>query len=295
MKKLLLVLYFALNGLLLTAVHGGEARINKVWETTDDLQAPESVIFDEKRNVLYVSNINGGPMDKDDNGFIARVSLQGEIIELKWFTDPLWAPKGMAIANDHLYVADISKVVEVDLETGQLVKVYTVADAVFLNDVAADQQGNIYISDMMTNTIHRIKNGQIEPWLKSERLASPNGLTVVKDSLVVGSWGVMDGEGFATSVPGHLLTISLGDKTIADLGGSGPTGNLDGVEMTESGDFLVTDWMAGKLLLVNKDGQVENLLDLEQGSADHEYIESSRLILIPMMKNNKLLAYEFKL
>ncbi len=308
---ILLIGTFLFSGL----AQAEQGSITQLWETSDtELLAPESVVHDEKRNVLYVSNINGSPMEKVENGFISKLSLEGEIVELKWFAETLWAPKGMAISGDHLFVADISRVVEIDLETGKLVNTYSVADAVFLNDVAADQNGDIYISDMMTNTIHRIKDGKIESWLVSEKLASPNGLTVVDDyvrpfqwgskrpepdlhrieQLIVGSWGVMDGEGFATSTPGHLISVSLCDKAITDLGSAESIGNLDGVERTANGNFLVTDWLAGKLFLIDSKGTAETLLDLDQGSADHEYIQESGLVLIPMMLNNKVVAYHFK-
>ena len=289
--QILLIGTFLFSGIV-WAEHGS---ITQLWETSEtELQTPESVIHDEKRNFLYVSNINGSPMEKVENGFISKLSLEGEILELKWFSESLWAPKGMAIAGDHLFVADISRVVEIDLETGKLVTTYPVKEAVFLNDVAADTNGDIYISDMMTNTIHRINDGKIEIWLASEKLASPNGLTVVDDQLVVGTWGVMDGEGFETSVPGHLINVSLCDTEITDFGSAESVGNLDGVERTANGSFLVTDWLAGKLLLIDAKGTVETLLDLDQGSADHEYIQGSGLVLIPMMNNNKLVAYQFK-
>jgi sugar lactone lactonase YvrE len=252
------------------------------------------VIYDEKREVLYVSSINGSGMEKVENGFISKLSLEGEIVELKWFSESLWAPKGMAIFDDHLFVADISRVVEIDLETGKLVKTYPVAEAVFLNDVTADINGDIYISDMMTNTIHRIKDGKIESWLTSEKLASPNGLVVVDEQLVVGTWGVMDGEGFATSTPGHLINISLCGKGITDRVSSDPIGNLDGLEISANGNFLATDWLAGKLLLIDSKGTVETLLDLDQGSADLDYIHESGLIVIPMMMDNKVVAYRFQ-
>ncbi len=289
--------YFFLIGTFLFSgiAQAEQGAVTKLWETSEtELQTPESVIHDEKRNVLYVSNINGSPMEKVENGFISRLSLEGEILDLKWFRESLWAPKGMAISGDHLFVADISRVVEIDLESGKLVNIYEAEDAVFLNDVAADQNGDIYISDMMTNTIHRIKEGKIEAWLASEKLSSPNGLTVVDDQLIVGTWGVMDGEGFATSVPGHLISVSLCSSDITDLGSADPVGNLDGVERTSSGDFLITDWMAGKLLLVDQQGQVNTLLDLDQGMADHEFIKESGLVLLPMMMNNKIIAYRFQ-
>ena len=52
-----------------------------VW-TLDGLETPESVLFDEERDVLYVSNVGGEPTVKDGNGYISRVSPDGKMQEL---------------------------------------------------------------------------------------------------------------------------------------------------------------------------------------------------------------------
>ena len=167
---------------------------------------------------------------------------------------------------------------------------YQVADAKFLNDVAASPAGEIFVSDMAANRIHVLKDGQFSIWLESPDLESPNGLLVQGDNLILGAWGVMT-EGFSTVVPGHLKSISLKDKTITSLGDGSPIGNLDGVEADLDGDFYVTDWMNGKLFRITATGQAELLLRLEQGMADHEFLPDRNMLFIPMMNNNKLLAY----
>jgi hypothetical protein len=45
---------------------------------------PEAVLHDTTADVYLVSNINGGPADKDDNGFIARLAPTGAVLTLKW-------------------------------------------------------------------------------------------------------------------------------------------------------------------------------------------------------------------
>ena len=52
----------------------GQAKFNKIWETPADLKNPESVVYAPKQNLLFVSNINGKPDQKDQNGFISTVS-----------------------------------------------------------------------------------------------------------------------------------------------------------------------------------------------------------------------------
>ena len=81
------------------------------------------------------------------------------------------------------------------------------------------------------------------------------------------------------------------DKTIKSIGDGSSVGNLDGVEADNDGGFYVTDWMNGKLLHIEYTGEVTVLLDLPQGSADHEFIMEKNLILIPLMKDNKLISY----
>jgi len=61
-----------------------EPSVIKKWETDTLLRTPESVLLDEGRNILYISNINGQPTDKDGNGFISKVTLDGKIENLKW-------------------------------------------------------------------------------------------------------------------------------------------------------------------------------------------------------------------
>ena len=40
-------------------------KINKLWETRNDLKNPESVAYAPKQDVLFVSNINGKPTQKE--------------------------------------------------------------------------------------------------------------------------------------------------------------------------------------------------------------------------------------
>ena len=125
------------------------------------MKNPESVVYAPKQNVLFVSNIDGKPDQKDQSGFISKVSpSNGSIIELNWITG-LNAPKGMAIydnnnSSSRLYVSDITDLVEIDIGSGKIIKRFNAPGSTFLNDVALDDQGNIYVSDTVTNTIYKL-------------------------------------------------------------------------------------------------------------------------------------------
>ena len=113
---------------------------------------PESVLHDTAADLYLVSNINGSPLEKDDNGFISRVSPEGQVVALKWIDGAaegvtLNAPKGMAISGDTLYVADIDALRMFDRATGAPKGQIAVEGATFLNDLAVAPAGGVYLTD----------------------------------------------------------------------------------------------------------------------------------------------------
>jgi sugar lactone lactonase YvrE len=281
----------------------GQTEFNKIWETPVDLKNPESVVYAPKQNLLFVSNINGKLDQKDQNGFISTVSpSNGSIVELNWITG-LNAPKGMAVNNnnDRLYVSDITDLVEIDIDGEKIVKRFNAPGSAFLNDVAVDNQGNIYVSDTVTNTIYKLdrsannsNNTTSQAWLQSPQLNGPNGLHVDnnKNRLIVASLGEMSKPGAGIEV------VDLKNKSISSLGKEGstsPFGGLDGIESdsTET-HYYVTDNPGGRLYDVNANGSgYSTLIELgTQGTADLGFIPSQSIMIIPVMQDNKLVAYK---
>jgi DNA-binding beta-propeller fold protein YncE len=283
----------------------GQTKVNKLWETSANLKNPESVAFAPNQNVLFVSNVNGKPDQKDQNGFISKVSpSNGSIIELNWVTG-LNAPKGIAISNDgsKLYVSDITDLVEIDIASGKIIKRFNAPGSSFLNDVVADNQGNIYVSDTGTNTIYRLdanldnsNTSSLQVWLQSPQLNGPNGLDIDnnKNKLIVVSLGPLSKPG------GGIEVINMKNKTIGSLGEQGtasPFGGLDGiVSDARNRHYYITDNPAGKIYAVNADGtSYQTLIDLHtQGAADLGYISGQNTIIMPLMQENKLVAYKLE-
>jgi DNA-binding beta-propeller fold protein YncE len=283
----------------------GQTKVNKLWETSANLKNPESVAFAPNQNVLFVSNVNGKPDQKDQNGFISKVSpSNGSIIELNWVTG-LNAPKGIAISNDgsKLYVSDITDLVEIDIASGKIIKRFNAPGSSFLNDVVADNQGNIYVSDTGTNTIYRLdanldnsNTSSLQVWLQSSQLNGPNGLHIDnnKNKLIVVSLGPLSKPG------GGIEVINMKNKTISSLGEQGtasPFGGLDGiVSDARNRHYYITDNPAGKIYAVSADGtSYQTLIDLHtQGAADLGYISGQNTIIIPLMQENKLVAYKLE-
>ncbi len=293
MKKLLIILaMISLNFTDKFAYSDGHMEI--VWETEKVFELPESVIYDSKNDVLYVSNITDHPFNKDGTGYISKIGLDGTIIEKKWI-DKLNAPKGLTISKDKLYIADIDELVEVDIENGKILNKYKGYGSVCMNDVTADKYGNVYVGDTYNDTIYRLNQfGQLPAWFYSPGLA-PNGIHIDDDegNLIVGSWGaVMEGWG-TPELKGSLKSINIHTKKIKDLGKK-PIGNLDGIESDGKGAYFVTDWTGAKLYRIKKNGKFKVIAEVGKGAADHEVILDKNLVIIPIMAEGKVIALEVK-
>jgi sugar lactone lactonase YvrE len=265
-----------------------EAAPKLLWETKG-LAQPESVVVDPATGAIYVSNIVGAVMQKDGNGFIAKLNGDGKMVTRQWVKG-LDSPTGLALHDRTLYVADVDQLVEINAASGEIVKRYPAKGATFLNDVAIDPDGTVYVSDTPSNTIWRLKDGSFEPWIADDKLNGPNGLLVQGDMLVVASLGKIPGVGQKQELAG-LSLISLKDQSVTKLGDGRPIGNLDGLELLQPGVYLVTDWAAGALYRVDAKGKAQQLIDLNQGSADLTYLPDKKIVLIPMMLDNTLVAY----
>jgi sugar lactone lactonase YvrE len=263
-------------------IGGGQYKLTKQWETEKVLQIPESVLYHESGNILYVSNINGSPTQKNGQGFISKVSLDGKIELLKWATG-LNAPKGSAIYGNKFYVSNIDELVEIDLETGKILAEYPATGAKFLNDVATDASGNVYVTDMSSenSAIYKLSQGKMTVWVKGKEIVNPNGLFMEEKRLVVGNSG-----------DGSLKAVNLADKTISTIAkvGSG----IDGLRSDGKGNYFISDWK-GKTSLVTASGEIIVLIGTtasKVNSADLEYIKSRRLLLIPTFFDNRVVAYK---
>jgi sugar lactone lactonase YvrE len=194
---------------------------------------PESVVHDPQTDVYLVSNINGSPLDADDNGFISLLSPDGRVLALKLIDGAsdsvtLHAPKGMAISGDYIYVADITTIRRFDRITAGPRGEFPIPGATFLNGVAAGADGGIYFTDSGlktgpsgfapsgTDAVYRLwPNGTLDTLARGDSLGRPNGIAVTGDSV----WVVGSGSG-------EIYRVVGGGRTdVRKL----PKGGLDGL------------------------------------------------------------------
>jgi len=201
--------------------------LTELW-VTDGFAAPEGVTLSEDGGFYYVSNVNGGGSDVDNNGFIAKLGLDGEVADLDWITG-LNAPKGMAVHDGRMYVSDIVSLVVIDTERGTVLDTVPMQDATFLNDVTHVPGHGILVSDSGTATIYQYDDGIGSVWMQDERLAGINGLLAHDGTLLV-----------ATMTAGELLSVDLETQDITVLADG--MENADMMAPLDDGGYLVSSW-----------------------------------------------------
>jgi hypothetical protein len=275
----------------------GEGHSKVVNIVIDGFIRPESALHDVRRDVYLVSNITNGPRDDDNSGFVSRLSPKGEILDLKWIAGgvngvTLNAPKGMTIAI--LYVADIDRLRKFDAATGDPIGSIFFPGATFLNDVASDRFGNVYVTDIGFTTVPQFGESGTDAIYKvrawddrvsvvasgNSLLNHPNGIVVLPNgSLKLATYDPFRGTK-------ELFTIDRrGFKSdVVTL----PTGLLDGVVALRSG-FLVSSWVdfgtatvkPGKIYFVKFDGTVTEVASGFENPSDIGYDFKRNRVLIP--------------
>ena len=276
MKKIFL---FSIAVILFT-VASAQHQLVKLWSTDTLLKVPESVLFDGKNKVLYVANIDGQPWANDGKGSIGKVGLDGKIIAVDWVSG-LQAPKGMGLYKNKLYIADLTELVVIDVTTGTVIERIVVEGAGGLNDVSADENGTVYVTDSRARRVYEVKDSKASMLLDSSKLKVPNGILKHKGSLYVLDAGSM----YRMEKDGSLTKLAEGME-----------GGTDGIENVGGGDFIVSTW-GGVVYYVAADGTKQVLLDGREqkiNSADIGYDAAKRIVYIPTFWKNSVVAYELR-
>jgi sugar lactone lactonase YvrE len=271
--KLTNCLFFTL--LLCISLTSTAQTLTQVWSTSDGLKTPESALYDVQSDLIYVTNIDGDASTKDGNGFISILNVDGKINKLKWVTG-LNAPKGQAIYKDNLFVADIDELVIIGIKEAKINHRVKVENAKFLNDVTVAEDGTIFITDMRDNKIYAYSNGKINLWKEDKLIDNPNGLWAEKGKLYIGT--------------NQLLEADIKTKEVKVL--VDKCGGIDGLEKTEKGEFIYSNW-EGRIF-VTKDKKSIKVLDTvgKKNTADIDYVPGKSLVLVPTFQGNSVDAYQ---
>ena len=261
-----------------------------------DFKRPESVEYYAAEDVYLVTNINGSPDLADDNGFISKISPEGELLELKWIdgTSPdvhLDAPKGAAIVEDTLYVADMDNVHRFKLPSGEQLPSINIKGSSFLNGITTGENKSLYVSDSgmtwsidkggfvstTTDTLYQVhQDGSYDVIYQDKDMGWPNGLIRhANGEMTVVTYGT--GEAFILDRSGKRIDLP-----------KPPRGALDGLIEMEDGSWITSSWQ-GKAIYRYKDGEYTTVIDKVMSPSDIGFDPIRKRVLIPQMRIGKIL------
>jgi hypothetical protein len=252
----------------------------------DGFDSPECVAVDEKRDQIYVSNIQTktrGYWEKDEKGFISLMEGEGMLKKLRWKDSteqhPLNAPKGMCVCEGLLYVADIDHVMTYDL-AGEAVKRVEIPGAAMLNDAVA-YKGFAYVSDTRTGKIWKLGL----PLSEIKGPPSANGLAFDAG-----------GRMYCVSYEAHEIyqVDPNGVEEPKPLGLAGHFAGLDGIEILADGTMIVSDNKANRILSISADHKNVHRLAEVDAPADIGLDRKRRLLYVPMLYKGQVAIYKLR-
>jgi hypothetical protein len=177
--------------LLLFITTSAEAYVPLVKTIKTNLINPSDLTMDAQNQLIFISNMNGGKNRKNNCGFISRLKISNnedsnEVI-IKGGDEGiiLDAPKGILYDQNKLYVADIDTVRIFKRSRNGWIseKNIPIRGAKYLNKIAKDEQGNLWISDTGQRTIIRLS----PPYQKNyprryfyNKIPTPTGICIDK-------------------------------------------------------------------------------------------------------------------
>lgn len=239
--------------------------LTHAWTAEGIFASPESAIYDEARNVIYVSNVNG--YTPNGLGYLSALSIDGEIIAEKWL-EGVNAPTGMAIDGDMLYVADFDRVVEIDIETRAIRQIYDAPDEnPGVNDLTLSPDGDLFVSASAANAIYKLEDKKLSTWVQSDELQYANGLHADSEGLLVAGF--------------YLRRVDYVSGNIEKFGDDTLLADLESIKAAPGGGYFVTMIGVKPIMHVGATGQVATVLERPTFSADIELIPSLNLLIVP--------------
>lgn len=261
-----------------------EAKINvkleALWEIAPLLQTPESVLADESRGILYVSNMNRDAAPNSASGYISRVYMDGSIIEPEWVKG-LNGPKGMGLFGNNLFVSDYDELVKINIESGKIVERIKIEGNPNLNGLTVGSDGSVYITGYDTNIIYKVKDGVVEPIFSGTDGESFNGLLWETNRILL-----------TTSSGSTFKSIDWGTSKVTVL--AEEIGHGDGIAAVGNGDYIISDWR-GRIFYVPAKGEIITLLDTREqeiNAADIDYVIKTNTLYVPTFYRNTIKAYK---
>lgn len=272
-----LFLLIALNCWL----HGQTCTVEQV---ISGFRHPESVAFDGKN--FFVSNLgqNLAPLDKDGDGYISRLTRNGALQDSNYFRGViLHAPKGLTVLNEQLFVADVGRILVLDIRSKKPVLEKELSNyCLFVNDLVPRDEDRLFFScsdngtlwqwDMAADTIRSVSEVEIN---------GANGLV----------WDYLNGDLYVAGMGsggqgGKIHNVEVKSTTVKTL--SDHSGIWDGLQLVR-GRLLASDWKTHQIWSITlRNGEASPLRCNQNFEGPADFLHLNGKLYLPAMKEGKL-------
>lgn len=272
---------------------------NKVREITENLRFCESTV--PYGGGLLISNFGGeklNPLNTDGKGYIAFLK-DDKVSVLISPSGILSAPKGLAIKDNNLFIADVNKIVVYDLDSLNILPqiiTFPVED-VFVNALAAD--GNtMYVTVTNTGRVYTldvsdVRNvSSVSPVLFAE-VVGANGIVADGDTVYVASYPAND----VVTDENTIYMLTQGADGIVKKKLIERPGQYDGLVMSKDKKHLFfTSWLGGEIgKIALETGNVDLFVNdiAPTGPADMS-LYGEDMLAVPDLPNSRVLMVPTK-
>lgn len=240
------------------------------WVASGEFCEPETVL-PLPDDTLLVSNVCD--FRERGNGFLTLLDRDGQALDWR-IVDGLDAPLGMALNGDQLYVVDRNRLRVFRWPGYEPLKVIDL-DTSVANDVAVAPDGVAYVTDTAGHkVIQRLPDGTQSVLTGDARFTGANGIALDGERLLIGG--------------ARLWRVNLRTSTVETIGPDW-LADIDGIELEADSTLQITP-VAGPLIRISDDSDIEIFAGDGISSANHGYAPCLQLALIPTGFDNTVIA-----
>jgi|TARA_R110001592_G_scaffold159467_2_gene390930 DNA-binding beta-propeller fold protein YncE len=242
----------------------------------------ESCVYDATRDLIVVMNAGVPQTQEENDGYVSLLNPDGSVHTTKWIgatRDGLTLnhPLGSAIHNGTLYTADIDVVRTFDLATGKPGKAYPVEGSTFLNGIAVNKEGTIFVSNSRPEfRVYKITaDGKVSLFVDGDPLNIPNGVAIDADGNVV----------VVNVGNNNVMTFDPANGKLIRTEHAAEGGN-DGLVILPDGTKYVSSVRFGSVSKISPGKPAEVIASGIPSAASMGYDSKHKQLIIPMNNNN---------
>ncbi|MDF1746657.1 MAG: SMP-30/gluconolactonase/LRE family protein [Gimesia sp.] len=250
----------------------------------------ESCVYDATRDLIVVMNAGVPQTQEENDGYVSLLNPDGSVHTTKWIgatRDGLTLnhPLGSTIHNGTLYTADIDVVRTFDLATGKPGKAYPVEGSTFLNGIAVNKEGTIFVSNSRPEfRVYKITaDGKVSLFVEGDPLNIPNGVAIDPEgNVVVVNVGNND-----------VMTFDPANGKLIRTEHAAEGGN-DGLVILPDGTKYVSSVRFGSVSKISPGKPAEVIASGIPSAASMGYDSKHKQLIIPMNNNNAVAFLKLK-